>query len=203
MIEWLGYGASVLVVASLAMTSIVRLRVVSLIGSALFGLYGVLITAPPIVITNIVIVAINLWFLAKVLSTEDRLIVVAADRHDPVVAEFIAHHRTDIEIHAEPLEAIDTADVCFLMLRNDTIAGVFLGQRDQQDRAIVVSDYVTAQFRDLKNGKSLYKDDGRLFREKGITTLLTTERHHPQARYLEEIGFAELDGTLHRTFAVT
>ena len=200
LIEWLGYAASALIVASLAMTSIIRLRIVSLIGSALFGLYGVFISAPPVVITNGAIVAINLWFLIRVLSTEDRLSVVPAQRDDPIVSEFIAQHRQDIEQHAQPTDLIDGADVCFLMLRNDTVAGVFLGVRTSPDDGLLVTDYVTAPFRDLKNGKSLYAADGRVFRELGIRRLRTSSSSHPQVRYLSTIGFVEADGCLERSF---
>ena len=50
--ELVGYVASALVVASLAMTSVVRLRTISLAGSVTFVVYGVLIGSVPIIITN-------------------------------------------------------------------------------------------------------------------------------------------------------
>ncbi len=50
--ELIGYLASALVVASLAMTSVVRLRTISLAGSITFVVYGLLIGSMPIVITN-------------------------------------------------------------------------------------------------------------------------------------------------------
>ncbi len=52
--ELIGYVASALVVTSLAMTSVVRLRTISLAGSVTFVVYGLLIGSVPIVITNVV-----------------------------------------------------------------------------------------------------------------------------------------------------
>ncbi|PZQ47900.1 MAG: uroporphyrinogen decarboxylase, partial [Phenylobacterium zucineum] len=49
-VEVVGYLASILVVASLAMTSVVRLRVVSLVGSVVFVAYGALLPSIPIII---------------------------------------------------------------------------------------------------------------------------------------------------------
>jgi hypothetical protein len=66
--EVVGYVASALVVLSLAMTSVVRLRMISLVGSVAFVVYGVLIESVPIVLTNVAIAALNLWFLRNELG---------------------------------------------------------------------------------------------------------------------------------------
>ncbi|CAB4365662.1 unannotated protein [freshwater metagenome] len=48
----IGYVASAFVVLSLAMTSVVRLRMISLVGALAFIVYGVRLGSPPIVVTN-------------------------------------------------------------------------------------------------------------------------------------------------------
>ena len=58
-VELVGYLASALVVLALTMTSVVRLRMVSLAGSITFFVYGTLIDAVPIMITNGAIAVIN------------------------------------------------------------------------------------------------------------------------------------------------
>jgi hypothetical protein len=63
MIEAVGYLGSALVITSLLMTRILRLRVISLMGSTAFLIYGLLIGSVPIVITNVVIMGINTTFL--------------------------------------------------------------------------------------------------------------------------------------------
>ena len=67
--EIIGYVASLLVVVSLAMTSVVRLRTISLVGSVAFVVYGVLISSVPILITNAAIAVLNVWFLRAELGT--------------------------------------------------------------------------------------------------------------------------------------
>ena len=54
-----GYLASALVVISLTMTSVVRLRIISLLGSIAFVVYGLLIDSAPVVVTNAAIMVIN------------------------------------------------------------------------------------------------------------------------------------------------
>ena len=50
-VELVGYLASALVVASLAMTNVVRLRTISPIGSVIFVVYGALLGSIPIILT--------------------------------------------------------------------------------------------------------------------------------------------------------
>ncbi len=45
------------------MTSVVRLRMLSLAGSVAFVVYGILIESIPIIVTNGAIALINVWFL--------------------------------------------------------------------------------------------------------------------------------------------
>ncbi|WP_299688554.1 YgjV family protein [uncultured Vibrio sp.] len=65
MVEILGYAASVMVALSLTMKDIVRLRVLNFIGCALFTVYGVIIDAWPVAVTNGFIACVNIYFLAK------------------------------------------------------------------------------------------------------------------------------------------
>ena len=63
--DLIGYAASALVVLALTRSSVVKLRILSLLGSVCFVTYGLMIGSIPILITNGCIAAINLWFLRK------------------------------------------------------------------------------------------------------------------------------------------
>lgn len=190
--ELIGYAGSLLVVVSLAMSSVVRLRVVNLAGSVVFGFYGYLIGSIPILVTNVVIAGLNVWYLTRELTTLDVLDVVAVNADDPFLASFMEHHRADIESHATT--DISGADVFFVMLRDTTLAGVFGGRKLGADELEIVLDYVASPFRDLRSGECLYADDGRRFAELGYRTLTM---RHPDPRhleYLEKMGFDEQEG---------
>ncbi|MDP5252849.1 MULTISPECIES: hypothetical protein [unclassified Vibrio] len=64
-IEMFGYVASVMVALSLTMKDIVRLRVLNLIGCALFASYGLMIDAWPVAATNGFIAVVNVYYLTK------------------------------------------------------------------------------------------------------------------------------------------
>ena len=64
--EIIGYLASFIVLISFLMKDIKTLRVINSIGCVMFVAYGILLQfSMPIIITNIAIVAINIYFLMK------------------------------------------------------------------------------------------------------------------------------------------
>ena len=66
MTEIIGYIASAIVLISFLMKNIVKLRVINTIGCLIFIVYGVLLNfSIPIILTNSVIVGINIYFLIK------------------------------------------------------------------------------------------------------------------------------------------
>ncbi|TPN83389.1 YgjV family protein [Aquimarina algicola] len=67
-IETLGYIASFFIAMSITMSSILKLRIVNLIGAFLLGTYGILINSIPIVLLNYFIVLTNIYFIYKILK---------------------------------------------------------------------------------------------------------------------------------------
>jgi hypothetical protein len=67
--ELLGYGSSVLIALSVMMRSMVKLRVINVIGSLGYVTYGLLISAYPVATLNFVILLINLFYLRSYFSS--------------------------------------------------------------------------------------------------------------------------------------
>ncbi|WP_420630531.1 hypothetical protein [Candidatus Leptofilum sp.] len=63
--EMLGYLASVFVAVSLMMRSLVKLRVINLVGALLFTAYGLMIAAYPVAVVNGFIVLVNIYYLQQ------------------------------------------------------------------------------------------------------------------------------------------
>lgn len=63
--EILGYIATVIVLASFLMKKMTNLRVLNSIGACLFIVYGLLINSGPVVLTNSLILGINLIKLVQ------------------------------------------------------------------------------------------------------------------------------------------
>ena len=67
--ELIGYVGSALVVISMLMTSVIRLRVINLAGSLIFTCYALLIRSYPTAAMNVFLVGINIYHLIRLLKT--------------------------------------------------------------------------------------------------------------------------------------
>lgn len=63
--EYIGYIASAIVLLSFLMRKMIYLRIVNTIGCAFFILYGILLGSIPVIITNVAIVIINIYYLTR------------------------------------------------------------------------------------------------------------------------------------------
>lgn len=192
--ELIGYAASILIVVSLAMSSVIRLRIVNLVGALVFTLYGALIGSLPVLLTNIVIAGIDVYYLRKELTTRGQLGVVAVEGDDGFLASFVDHHAADLATYASGDPT--SADVRYVLLRDTSLAGVFLGRSGPDGRLDVLVDYVAPPFRDLRSGASLYRDDGRRFADLGYRTLVVEDPDERQRDYFAAMGFGARDGSM-------
>ena len=186
-VEWLGYLASVIVLISLMMSSIVKLRWINLLGAALYTLYGFLIHSVPVAFLNFGIVAINLYYLYKFYTYRERIGVVEADTSSELFAHFLETNRADIEKIA-PLELVRQSQKAFWLLRDNAIAGLMAGDR-VGDILDLKLDYVLPQYRDLKLGRYFFVQHPELFKERGIRKIFAHARDASHRAYLEKMGF--------------
>ena len=61
MIEIFGYASMVVVLISMTMKDMVRLRILNSIACAMFVIYGIMLSAAPIIVMNILVIIINLY----------------------------------------------------------------------------------------------------------------------------------------------
>ena len=64
-LEIFGYMGTILVIISMMMKSINKLRMMNMAGGAVSGIYSAIIGAWPIVVMNICIISINLYHLIR------------------------------------------------------------------------------------------------------------------------------------------
>lgn len=65
MVEILGYTSMVIVLISMLMENIRTLRIINSIACSMFVVYGLLLSAYPIVIMNVCVIIINLYQIKK------------------------------------------------------------------------------------------------------------------------------------------
>ena len=71
-VEYIGYGASILVGLSMFMKDIMKLRFVNTIGCLLFVIYSFFIKAYPVAIVNIIIIFVNIYYLYTMMKDDGK-----------------------------------------------------------------------------------------------------------------------------------
>ncbi len=191
-LEWLGYLASLVVLISLVMSSIIKLRWINLAGSALFSLYGFLIGAPPVGFMNLGIAVINVYYLIKIYSSKEYFKLLPIEGSTTYFNYFLDFHKKSLEEYAGKSNFdIDNSDLSFYILRNMMPAGVFLGSKYDENTLKVELDFVIPEYRDFKIGSYIYESRRDYFLDKGYTKLIGFSSNSVHISYLLKMGFEE------------
>ncbi|MFT7683637.1 MAG: hypothetical protein ACI935_003137 [Moritella dasanensis] len=193
-VEWFGYLASLVVLVSLTMTSIIKLRVINFIGCILFAIFAYFIDSLPTMLMNLGIAGINVYFLWKIHSTEEQFKLIVAAVHSEYFEHFISTNLSDIE-RQTTVDELREANTVFYMLRNNSIAGVLAGNNNEQGELSVLLDFVTPEYRDFKLADYYYKSHPDVLKHRGVNTLMAKPTTQEQKDYLLKVGFQVVDGT--------
>jgi hypothetical protein len=188
-VDLIGYVGSALVVLSFTMRRIVPLRIISMTAAVIVCVYGVLIHAWPVIITNAVIVVIHSVYLYREItrSHEFDLVPIASD--SPFLVDFLSGHLTDIQRSQPDFVEPLPQDLAFIYMRDGMPAGVLVGGLNL-DRLNVRLDYVLPAFRDSLLATWLYeRDGGRRLKAAGIREVAERAGTDMHRRYLEGVGF--------------
>lgn len=191
--ELIGYVGSALVVVSLMMRSLLRLRVVNLVGAAIFGLYGVLIAAPPVWIVNGAIVVIDLWHLRRMIGTREDLEVLEVAADSAYLGRFLGYHAEDIRTFQPAFTGVTPEHRAFLVLRDLVPAAVVLVRPLGDGRWLVDLDYAIPAYRDHTSGAYVFRE-GALLATLDASQIVSEPGTPEHSRYLERMGFERADG---------
>ena len=193
MIEVVGYLGSALVVTSLLMTRILRLRVISLMGAAAFLAYGVLIGSVPIIITNIVIVIINVTYLWRATQIKEWFSLLEVRPESKYLEEFLQFHHEDILVYQPDWNGeVADSDLTVLVLRDMQPAMAIVGAVTNASMELRL-DYAIPRFRDYRMGRFLHDSNAEFFVERNITTITASGQTKKHVRYLRKMGFVETE----------
>ncbi len=89
-LEIFGYIGTALVVISMLMTSVVRLRVINMCGGIISAIYSVFYNAWPIVVMNVILIVINFFQVVIYYRGNGGLRLVQTDGRDSSLRHFIS-----------------------------------------------------------------------------------------------------------------
>ncbi|MBS4014654.1 MAG: hypothetical protein KGZ97_13020 [Bacteroidetes bacterium] len=191
-LEIIGYFASVTIAVSMTMSSIVKFRIINLIGAFTFATYGYLIGALPIGLLNTFVVSVDIFYLYKNFSKKEVFETLEVRSDNRYLLRFVDFYNKDIQKFFPGFSyKPEVNTVSFFILRDMAVAGLFLARREDDNILRVGIDYVLPEYRDFKNGKFVYQILQNKFIEKGFTKITTDSKNKQHIKYLKKIGFKQ------------
>ncbi len=193
-LEIVGYAASGLIAISLMMSSILRLRIINLIGALAFAVYGLMIHAYPVAVLNGLIVGINLYHLQRMLTAKEYYQLLPVRPDSDFLRHFLKLYRGDIERILPEFEYQPTEkQLTLFILRDCTPVGVLVAEHKSPETLRVVLDFVIPRYRNLHVGKFLFVEQADFFRGLGVKEIVVQPRTKEFGAYLVEVGFEPTD----------
>lgn len=193
LIELIGYLGSLLVVVSMLMTSIMKLRIVNTIGSVIFTIYALIIHSYPTAAMNFCLVVINLYNLHRLKHSSPHYHMYECSGKDATLRFLTDYYKEDI-LHFFPdtdFEAIKECNAVYMVVGETTPAGFLIGNRIEADTIDVIVDYSTPRYRDTSLGKYLYE----ALSKRGIRKLRFAVSSVDHEGYMKKMGFTStVDG---------
>ena len=156
LIEAFGYLGSFLVLVSMLMTSVVKLRIINTIGSLIFTVYAFIIRSYPTAFMNLCLVLINVHFLWKMSKKDKVYEAVECDNDDAMLKYLLKRYDADIQ---KSFPGIDTdhgqTDKNYVVFCEGKPVGMSLG-RKQGDVLDLKLDYSIPEYRDFSIGGFLF-----------------------------------------------
>ena len=187
LIEIFGYIGSVLVVVSMLMSSVVKLRLINMAGSVISGTYALIIGSFPLALMNICLIIINIYNLYKLLKTEQKYDLVEGTSEDAFLDYFLEHYKQDIQTFFPDVRISEQEiDRVYVVCCEGNPASILLGKDAGNGTMDVLLDYSTPTYRDCSAGVYLYSK----LPSKGIKELHFAQNcAEAHVSYLEKMGF--------------
>jgi hypothetical protein len=194
LIQGFGYLASVLLGISLLVNNDLKFRWLNTGGCVAFIIYGILINAFPIILTNTVLLLINLYTLLKIYKKGEDFDLLEFGVDATLIAKFLGFYEEDIHAYFPEFELrAEENDIRFVVLRDIVIANVFVASLTEDGTAEVKLNYTVPKYRDYKVGRFIFDKEKTYLVSKGVKRIVykkVANKSHEQ--FLKVMGFTKM-----------
>ncbi len=187
----LGYAASILLAISLLVTNDIKFRWLNTWGCICFIVYGILIHAFPIILTNTILFLINVFYLVKIYNANEDFELIEFEGGEKLVYKFLSFYKEDIAkyfpayVHEE-----NTNNLQFVVLRDLVIANIFVARLDSKGNAIVALNYTVPKYRDYKVGRFIFDNEQKFLISKGLHSIIYADvPNKKHEKFIKVMGF--------------
>lgn len=173
---YFGYLASLCLIIALLVNNDLKFRWFNSIGNISFITYAVLLVAIPVLITNAILLCINLYYLIKIYSKQENFDLLEFKGDEKLTSKFIDFYRNDILGYFPGFKQEDLQDnLNFVVTRDVVIANIFSASVSPNGDAIVSLNYTLQKYRDYKVGSFIFEKEKDYLLSKGVSRIVYNE----------------------------
>ena len=192
LLEWIGYTASLIILVSLLMSSIKKLRWINMFGALIFSGYGFMIGSMPTGLMNMGIVLIDIYYIYKMYLSKEYLRILPIEEDTEYLKYFLDYYKKDIGKYSDLSQLdISKSKIKLYLLRNMNPAGIFVCDEYDKRTLEIVLDYVIPLFRDFKIGSFVFGKQKVYFLSKGYNRFVIFTENKDHIKYITKMGFIE------------
>ena len=198
---YFGYLASLFLIIALLVNGDVKFRIYNILGTISFIIYGIIFSAWPVLLTNVILFFINIYYLRKLYAHKEDFELIEFSGNEKLALKFLHFYEADIKTYFPDYEETQLkGNLNFVVLRDLVIANIFSAQVLENGDAVVVLNYTTKKYRDFKVGKFIFEREKQYLISKGIKRI--TYKHaanKSHTHYLKTLGFLTHEGEFAKT----
>lgn len=185
-LEIFGYIGTVLVIVSMMMTSVLKLRIINVCGGIISMIYSIFYNAWPVVIMNACLIVINVFQTIRQLRRKTEFSCVKVGCDDKSLEFMLSIYRDDIAKYFAKLDISKITGEVYMIYSGSKCAGVLAGSREDNVFRVDI-DYTTPEYRDFKVGRFIFPE----LKEEGIALVVGNAGNTEHEKYLEKMGFVK------------
>ncbi|MDB5201515.1 MAG: hypothetical protein JWQ27_924 [Ferruginibacter sp.] len=194
---YFGYLASLFLIIALLVNTDLKFRWYNTMGNVAFIIYAIVLHAFPVLLTNVILLTINVYYLVKVYRRKENFDLLEFKGDEALLQKFLQFYREDINHYFPDFDAAQlNGRLNFMVIRDLVIANIFSATLTAEGDAEVNLNYTVKKYRDYKVGSFIFEKERDFLVHKGIKRIVyknVSNKKHEE--FLRVMGFVrEADG---------
>lgn len=191
---WFGYLASLALIIALLVNNDLKFRWYNAAGNVIFIFYAIIIHAFPVLITNSILLFINVVYLFKVYRRIEIFDLIEFKGEEKLVSKFLEFHQKDIKAYFPEFKPEEMKNnLNFVVIRDLVIANIFSASITPEGDAIILINYTVKKYRDYKVGRFIFEKERDKLIAKGIKRIVYKKIYNKQhTKFLKIMGFKQV-----------
>lgn len=193
---WFGYLASLLLIISLMVNNGLQFRWYNTLGCFAFIIYAVIIHAFPVLLTNAILLAINLFYLIRIYRKKENFDLLEFTGEEKMAKNFLVFYQKNIKDYFPDFNvSCIHGNLNFVVTRDLVIANIFSTVLSVNGDAEVLLNYTVEKYRDYKVGSFIFEKEKDYLVSKGIKRIVYKKVSNTKhEKFLKVMGFNKEPG---------